>query len=154
LSTPDKLQFFVTKLKILGHVIDEKGIVMDPNKVDQISKWKTPTNWDLLLQFVGAAGYLAENFPNLWIDCSVLSTLTVSTALWRWGPTQQCAGEAVKNTIKMYRDSHCVAIDYGAELSQRPSQSNNRCITNWQRGSNYPRETTSHECHCVLVWEV
>jgi Reverse transcriptase (RNA-dependent DNA polymerase) len=48
LSTPDKLQFFATKLKILGHLIDDKGIVMDPDKVDQISKWKTPTNRDLL----------------------------------------------------------------------------------------------------------
>jgi Reverse transcriptase (RNA-dependent DNA polymerase)/RNase H-like domain found in reverse transcriptase len=120
LSTPDKLQFFATKLKILGHVIDDNGIVMDPDKVDPISKWKTPTNWDLLLQFVGAAGYVAENCPNLRIESSVLSTLTGSTTIWRWGPMQQCAFEAVKNTIQTYRDSHHVAIDYGAELSQCP----------------------------------
>jgi hypothetical protein len=36
LTSPDKLQFFVKKLKFLGHIIDEKGLVMDLHKVDTI----------------------------------------------------------------------------------------------------------------------
>jgi hypothetical protein len=31
---PDKLQFFAKELRILGHVINKKGIVLDPYKVD------------------------------------------------------------------------------------------------------------------------
>jgi ribonuclease HI len=69
---------------------------------------------------VGAAGYLAENCPNLWIDSSVLSTLTGSTAIWCWGPTQQRVFEAIRNTIQIYRDSHRVAINYDADLLQNP----------------------------------
>jgi hypothetical protein len=42
LSMPDKLQFFAKELCILGHVINKKGIVMDPHKVDQITNWKAP----------------------------------------------------------------------------------------------------------------
>jgi RNase H-like domain found in reverse transcriptase/Reverse transcriptase (RNA-dependent DNA polymerase) len=120
LSTPDKLQFFTTKLHILGHVIDDKGIVMDPHKVDEIGKWKVPTNQGLLLQFVGAAGYLAENCPKLRLDSATLSTLTGTTKIWCWGPTQQQAFKSVKSTIQQYRDSHRVSIDYNADLSQRP----------------------------------
>ena len=30
LISPDKLQFFAKKVKILGHVIDERELVMDP----------------------------------------------------------------------------------------------------------------------------
>ena len=43
-----KLQFLADKLHILGHVIDSQGIWIDPDKVDTVVKWKTPTNRDLL----------------------------------------------------------------------------------------------------------
>ena len=46
----------MSELKILEHVVDDKGIVMDQHKVEEISHWKTPTNKALLLQFIGAAG--------------------------------------------------------------------------------------------------
>jgi RNase H-like domain found in reverse transcriptase/Reverse transcriptase (RNA-dependent DNA polymerase)/gag-polyprotein putative aspartyl protease len=120
LSTPDKLQFFATELRILGHIINDRGIIMDPHKVDEISKWKTPTNKNLLLQFIGAAGYLADNCPNLRLDSSVLSTLTGATKVWRWGPTQQRAFELVKQNIQRYRDLHRESIDYYADTSKNP----------------------------------
>ncbi|KAG8726385.1 hypothetical protein FRC10_007164, partial [Ceratobasidium sp. 414] len=34
--SPGKMQFFAEELKILGHVIDQDGIRMDPDKVDSI----------------------------------------------------------------------------------------------------------------------
>lgn len=35
-----KLQFFMKELAILGHIIDEEGIRMDPAKVDKVISWK------------------------------------------------------------------------------------------------------------------
>ena len=35
--------FFAERLKILGHIIDEFGIAMDPHKVDSVQNWKIPT---------------------------------------------------------------------------------------------------------------
>jgi hypothetical protein len=55
-----KLQFLCPTMKVLGHVIDNDGIHMDPNKVNALLCWKTPTNWDLLCGFLGAAGYLVS----------------------------------------------------------------------------------------------
>lgn len=49
---PNKMQFFTEELKILGHVIDGKGIQMDPHKVGKVTNWKTPTNKDLLRSFI------------------------------------------------------------------------------------------------------
>ena len=49
-----KMQFFAEELKILGHIIDDKGISMDPHKVDKVLNWKMPTNKDLLRSFIGA----------------------------------------------------------------------------------------------------
>lgn len=72
----DKMQFFAEKLKILGHVIDEHGILMDPHKVDSIVNWKTPTNADLLSSFIGAVGYLADDCPSIRIPMGILTPIT------------------------------------------------------------------------------
>ena len=56
-----KLQFLCTKMRILGRIVDDEGIRMDPDKVDALVWWKTPTNRDLLRGFLGAAGFLADD---------------------------------------------------------------------------------------------
>ena len=38
---------------------------MDPEKVDQVLAWKTPTNQDLLRGFIGSVGFLADDIPNV-----------------------------------------------------------------------------------------
>jgi len=43
-----KIWFLQEELKLLGRVIDANGICMDPEKVDSVLSWKTPTNCDLL----------------------------------------------------------------------------------------------------------
>lgn len=57
----DKLQFLCPELKVLGRIVDDEGIRMDPDKVDALVKWKTLTNRDLLRGFLGAVGYLADD---------------------------------------------------------------------------------------------
>ena len=56
-----KLHFLCSEMKILGHIVDNDGIQMDPEKVDALIRWKTPTNQDLLRGFLGAAEYLADD---------------------------------------------------------------------------------------------
>ena len=57
----DKMQIMPKELKVLGHVITDDGILMDPRKVDSVVAWKTPTNRDLLRGFLGSMGYLTDN---------------------------------------------------------------------------------------------
>ncbi|QRV82349.1 Transposon Ty3-G Gag-Pol polyprotein [Ceratobasidium sp. AG-Ba] len=57
--SPNKMQFFASELAILGHIIDSKGIRMDPHKVDSIMNWKVPTSKDQIASFLGALGYLS-----------------------------------------------------------------------------------------------
>jgi hypothetical protein len=45
------------ELPVLGHIIDDLGVRLDPHKVDKIVNWKTPTSKELLMQFIGSAGY-------------------------------------------------------------------------------------------------
>ncbi|CAG7852966.1 Transposon Ty3-I Gag-Pol polyprotein AltName: Full=Gag3-Pol3; AltName: Full=Transposon Ty3-2 TYA-TYB polyprotein; Contains: RecName: Full=Capsid protein; Short=CA; AltName: Full=p24; Contains: RecName: Full=Spacer peptide p3; Contains: RecName: Full=Nucleocapsid protein p11; Short=NC; Contains: RecName: Full=Ty3 protease; Short=PR; AltName: Full=p16; Contains: RecName: Full=Spacer peptide J; Contains: RecName: Full=Reverse transcriptase/ribonuclease H; Short=RT; Short=RT-RH; AltName: Full=p55; Contains: Re len=60
LTSVEKLQFFARPLKVLGHVIDERGILMDPHKVDRIENWKTPTTPEQVAAFTGMKRWLEE----------------------------------------------------------------------------------------------
>ncbi|KJA13184.1 hypothetical protein HYPSUDRAFT_102402, partial [Hypholoma sublateritium FD-334 SS-4] len=52
-----KLNFLCNKVKILGRIVDDDGILMDPHKVDALIKWKVPIMRNLLRGFLGTAGY-------------------------------------------------------------------------------------------------
>lgn len=47
----DKMKFFLRELVLLGHMITDQGIQMDPHKVDAIEKWKPLSSKDLLAGF-------------------------------------------------------------------------------------------------------
>src|SRR6266702_5407384 len=87
----NKLQFLRPELKVLGRLITDDGIRMDPEKVDSIINWKIPTNWDLLRGFLGSVGYLANDIPNVRIPMGILHSLTGDAIYFRWSYTEQSA---------------------------------------------------------------
>ena len=76
-----KFRFLPDELKLLGRVIDSNGIKMDPEKVDDVLAWKTPTNRDLLRGFIGSVGFLADDIPNIRIPLGILSAITGDSTL-------------------------------------------------------------------------
>ncbi len=101
----DKINFFASKLKILGHIIDDKEIAMDPHKVDSVVNWKVPTNKSLLSSFLGVVGFLAPDCEGIWIPMGVLAPMTSTSKPWNWTPTHQCAFDQVKDTVHKWRNS-------------------------------------------------
>lgn len=65
-------------MKILGRIIDDDGIRMDPDKVDSVLNWKVPTNKELLRGFLGSVGYLADDIATVRIPMGILTSLTGS----------------------------------------------------------------------------
>ena len=99
-----KLCFLPEKLKLLGRVVDAKGIQMDPEKVDHVLAWKTPTNRDLLRGFIGSVGFLADDIPNIRIPLGILSAITGDTVPFRWGYTEQRAFDDAKQLTNDARE--------------------------------------------------
>lgn len=66
-----KLHFLAREMKVLGRIIDDQGIRMDPNKVDSVLNWKVPTSKELLRGFLGSVGYLADDIATVRIPTSV-----------------------------------------------------------------------------------
>jgi hypothetical protein len=106
-----KIQFFVEKLVVLGHVVDSEGIMMDPHKVDAIKKWPVPTNASLLGSFIGAVGFLAPNCEGIRIPMGILTPFTGSVP-WQWSHTEQRAFETVKAAVIKWRHHHRTTLDH------------------------------------------
>ena len=112
---PNKMQFFAEELKILGHIIDDKEILMDPHKVDKVLNWKAPTNKELLRSFIGAIGFLAPNCKGIRIPMGHLSSLTTESRQWCWDNTAQRAFDEVKRIVNDHRDQCWEALDYSRD---------------------------------------
>jgi thiamine transporter ThiT len=52
-----KISFYQSKIHYLGHVISDKGITVDPTKVEAIMEWSVSTNVSEVRIFMGLAGY-------------------------------------------------------------------------------------------------
>nr|GEY51862.1 hypothetical protein [Tanacetum cinerariifolium] len=52
-----KCKFRILKVHFLGHVIDSRGIHMDPAKIESIKDWASPKTLTEICQFLGLAGY-------------------------------------------------------------------------------------------------
>ncbi|MEL7308646.1 MAG: reverse transcriptase family protein, partial [Pseudomonadota bacterium] len=62
--SPSKCVFSKTQIKYLGHIISEKGIATDPDKIKSIVKWSTPQCVDEVHSFVGLCNYYRAFIPN------------------------------------------------------------------------------------------
>ncbi|GJV41048.1 putative reverse transcriptase domain-containing protein [Tanacetum coccineum] len=51
-----KCEFWIPKVQFLGHVIDSKGIHVDPAKIESIKDWASPKSPTEIRQFLGLAG--------------------------------------------------------------------------------------------------
>jgi hypothetical protein len=52
-----KCDFWLKEIKFLGHTISQAGIVIDPDKVQEVMNWKPPTTIRQIRSFLGLAGY-------------------------------------------------------------------------------------------------
>nr|GFB04548.1 hypothetical protein [Tanacetum cinerariifolium] len=52
-----KCEFWIPKVQFLRHVIDSKGIHVDPTKIESIKDWASPKTPTEIRQFLGLVGY-------------------------------------------------------------------------------------------------
>lgn len=87
---------------------------MDPDKVDAILKWPTPTTKTLLMGFLGSLGWLADDIAKVRVPMGQLSTVTGATVPFRWGYSEQRAFQQCKLLASNCRDHHRVPMKYGS----------------------------------------
>ncbi|GJT49558.1 putative reverse transcriptase domain-containing protein [Tanacetum coccineum] len=83
-----KCEFWIPKVQFLGHVIDSRGIHVDPTKIESIKDWassKTPTE---IHQFLGLAGYYRRFIEGFSKIAKSMTKLTQKGIKFDWGENE------------------------------------------------------------------
>ncbi|KAJ0916254.1 putative nucleotidyltransferase, Ribonuclease H [Helianthus annuus] len=94
-----KCEFWLREVQFLGHVVSERGIQVDPAKVEAVMNWqetKTPTE---IRSFLGLAGYYRRFIENFSRIAAPLTSLTKKKEKFIWGPKQQESFEILKQKL-------------------------------------------------------
>ena len=70
-------------------MVSEKGIAMDPEKVEAMKHWPPPTNLKELRAFLGTVGYYHQYVDNFATISRPLTKLTGKNVVWDWDTTAQ-----------------------------------------------------------------
>ncbi|KAI3814120.1 hypothetical protein L1987_18867 [Smallanthus sonchifolius] len=94
-----KCEFWIQEVHFLGHVINKKGIHVDPSKIEAIKNWEAPRTPTEVRQFLGLAGYyrrFIENFSKIALP---LTTLTQKDKKFDWTDKQESAFQLLKQKL-------------------------------------------------------
>src|SRR5204863_1063362 len=92
-------KFFMQKLSFLGHVISEKGIEVDPEKVTIVQKYPTPTNVRLVRGFIGLCNYYRRFVKDFAKIATPLHDLLKGDHTFDWTSDCQSAFDKLKNAL-------------------------------------------------------
>ncbi|GKA12148.1 putative reverse transcriptase domain-containing protein [Tanacetum coccineum] len=80
-----KCDFWLESVQFLGHVINNKGVHVDPAKVEAIRNWSAPTTPKEVRQFLGLAGYYRRFIEGFSLISKPLTKLTQKNKKYEWG---------------------------------------------------------------------
>ena len=92
----EKCHFMVNQGIVLGHVISEKGIEVDKEKFELISKLPSPTNVKTVRQFLGHAGFYRRFIQDFSKIAKPLYKLLEKDAKFEWDTDCQQSFEELK----------------------------------------------------------
>ncbi|KAJ0824772.1 putative nucleotidyltransferase, Ribonuclease H [Helianthus annuus] len=94
-----KCEFWIREVQFLGHVVNEKGIHVDPSKIEAIKNWEAPKTPTEVRQFLGLAGYYRRFIENFSKIAQPLTALTQKDKKYDWGVKQEEAFQLLKSKL-------------------------------------------------------
>ena len=96
---PSKIQYRVSEVKYMGHIIGANGVRIDPDKVRAITSFPTPTNPRQLKRLLGMVNFLAQYLSDESATVAPLRQLLKDGTDWQWHEEQEAAFQAIKNKL-------------------------------------------------------
>ena len=91
-----KCEFWLTKVRFLGHVVSASGVSVDPEKVEAVMSWERPKSVFEIRSFLGLAGYYRrfnEDFSRL---ATPMTRLTQNEVKFDWDDQCEKAFQELK----------------------------------------------------------
>ena len=128
---PSKCHLFQTEVRYLGHVVSNRGVSTDPEKVEAVADWVPPRKQSELHSFLGTVGYYRQYIEGFATIAKPLTHLTAKNVRFQWTDECQKAFDSLKQSLISapvlgYPDASCEYIldtdaslvGVGAVLSQ------------------------------------
>ncbi|GJU42948.1 putative reverse transcriptase domain-containing protein [Tanacetum coccineum] len=94
-----KCEFWIPKVQFLGHVIDSRGIHVDPAKIESIKDWASPKTPTEIRQFLGLAGYYRRFIEGFSKIAKSIKKLTQKGIKFDWGEKEENAFQLIKQKL-------------------------------------------------------
>ncbi|KAK1406306.1 hypothetical protein QVD17_41599 [Tagetes erecta] len=105
-----KCEFWLKEVQFLGHIVSEKGIHVDPAKIEAVKSWIAPKSPTEVRSFLGLAGYYRRFISNFSKIAVPLTSLTQKDKTFAWGPKQE---ESFQTLKRMLCDAPILALPDG-----------------------------------------
>ncbi|KAD7116750.1 hypothetical protein E3N88_04018 [Mikania micrantha] len=94
-----KCDIWIREVQFLGHVVNAKGIHVDPAKIEAIKNWTAPKTPTEVRQFLGLAGYYRRSIEGSSKIAQSLTSLTHKDKKFEWGEKQEAAFDLLKQKL-------------------------------------------------------
>nr|GEY31669.1 putative reverse transcriptase domain-containing protein [Tanacetum cinerariifolium] len=94
-----KCEFWIPKVQFLGHVIDSKGIHVDPAKIESIKDWASPKTPTEIRQFLGLAGNYRRFIEGFSKIAKSMTKLTQKGIKFDWGEKEENDFQLIKQKL-------------------------------------------------------
>jgi hypothetical protein len=94
-----KCAFWLKEVSLLGHIITDGGIAVDPSKVRDVLNWSPPKNIPEIRSFLGLAGYYRRFIKGFSKIVKPLTTLLEKGKEFKWDEKCQASFEELKKRL-------------------------------------------------------
>ncbi|GJU51291.1 putative reverse transcriptase domain-containing protein [Tanacetum coccineum] len=94
-----KCEFWIPNVQFLRHVIDSRGIHVDPAKIESIKDWASPKTPMEIRQFLGLAGYYRRFIEGFSKIAKSMTKLTQKGIKFDWGEKEENAFQLIKQKL-------------------------------------------------------
>ena len=91
-----KCEFWLREVSLLRHIVSEKGIQLDPKKVEVIIEWKPPRNVIEVRSFLGLAGYYRRFVKGFSMTAALVARLLPKNVKFEWSEKCKASFEKLK----------------------------------------------------------
>ena len=96
---PDKCEFLKKELIYLGHIISDKGVKPNPEKIKAVQQYPVLRNHKEIKQFLGLVGYYRRFIKNFSSLTQPFTSLLKKNTPFKWEMRQQINFEKIKQVL-------------------------------------------------------